>query len=71
MMSMTPKDVSKAKDAMWRHGMTRREAICWVLHQRGIPAKTIAEEVGTSETLIYRRIASARKKLRRELEDSL
>lgn len=69
MLELTKDDIELAKELMWRHGLTRREATCLVAYQRGISAKRISEEYGTSETLIYRRIAYAKKKLNKILRD--
>lgn len=63
MLDMSKGDIEVAKELMWRHGMTRREAICWVVYNNGMSVKTISEREGVSEPLIFQRINAAKRKL--------
>jgi hypothetical protein len=69
MIEMTPEDVALAKDLMWRHGLTRREAVCYVANSNGMSAHELARQAGVSAPLISKRISGARRKLESIVED--
>lgn len=69
MIEMSEADVSLAKELMWRHGMTRKEAICYVASENGMSIRKLAMNEGVTEALMSKRVSGARRKMSRLMKD--
>ena len=63
----TAEAIGEMKSLMWDFGLTKREAVAYVLHcSLGYTQSEIAHELGVNPSLISKRVSSARCKVNGE-----
>lgn len=62
-MCMDEDAIDEVKELMWDFGLTRHEAVSYVLHTHGRTQVSIARELGVDPSLISKRITSAKVKV--------
>ena len=60
---MDEETIDEMKGLMWDYGLTRHEAVSYVLHAHGRTQVSIARELGVNPSLISKRISSAKVKV--------
>ena len=53
----------EATDLMWDDELTKKEAVAYVLYNRGKPQKEIADIQGVTVPMVAKRLACARRKV--------
>lgn len=67
MITLNEQQEARAKDYMFVNGMTRKEAVCLVLHEDGMQICQLVKAEGVSRNLIHSRLRSAKAKLGTDL----